>query len=159
MKKLVALAAAGAISLCMIGCSSGSNTEAPKSQNETASLPAPALKDRLTTEANTSARVDEIAKIAKADAVSITNELQNEAVDYISKNYSVCFESNESMELMMYYGGLLDYGCKDGSVEKDIGTDSVQVAKYVYRGAEAVDDDGTQENIRQIQEGLKTLGI
>lgn len=36
MKKVIALAAAGAISLCMMGCSSGSSTEAPKSQEPAA---------------------------------------------------------------------------------------------------------------------------
>lgn len=37
--------------------------------------------------------------------------------------------------------------------------DLEQAVKYVYRGAETVEDQATQENLNQIRKSLEALGI
>ena len=110
------------------------------------------------TEESTTARVDEIARIAKADAASITDHLGNEACEYIVEHYPDFYTDNEKMEKIMYCGFLLEYGYK-GETASNLGQDVTQAVKYVYRGAESVEDDATQENLRQIEEVLIEAGL
>lgn len=51
------------------------------------------------------------------------------------------------------FGSLLEYSNND--VLKEIGIDTVQAVKYVYRNIEKIDDTSTQENLKQIKENLK----
>lgn len=105
-----------------------------------------------------SARVDEIARIAKNDAAAITDELGNEACQYIVDNYPDYFTDSETMEKVMYCGFLLQYGYEDGPVG-DLGLDVEQAIKYVYRGYETVDDNATQINLEHIEELLVEAGL
>jgi hypothetical protein len=60
------------------------------------------------------------------------------------------------MEQAIYNGTLVEYFYYvTDRVRSDIGADTVQAVKYVYRGVETVLDDATQENIRQIKEGIE----
>lgn len=104
------------------------------------------------------ARVDAIAKIAKSDAAGVTDELGNEACQYIIDSYPDCFTDSETMEKVMYCGFLLQYGYEDGPVG-DLGQNVEQAVKYVYRGVETVDDDATQINLEQIEELLVEAGL
>ena len=114
--------------------------------------------ETTTSKPNTSARVDEIARQAKADAKNIDTEKTIDAVKYIKENYPNYFTNNEVMEKTMYYGYLLEYGYKNKNNNyADLGMDAYQVVKYVYRGAEKVEDISTQENLKQIAKDLDKI--
>lgn len=108
-------------------------------------------------EDNTSLKVDEILKQAKEDSATSTDETVEKAVSYIDENISTCFESNDKMEQVMYYGALLDYKYDDSNKLSILGMNAVQAVKYVYRGVESVDDEATQHNINSVKETLKEL--
>ena len=113
-------------------------------------------------EPNTSAMVDALAKVAKAAvADGITDTQRDEAMNFIVSNYPNFYENNEIMEQAMTYGYMLDYGYtgnEDARVYADLGVDLVQAVKYVYRGAEAADDEATLINLEQVKESLQKLG-
>lgn len=113
-------------------------------------------------ETNTSEKVDAIALDAKAATKeSITEEECEEAINFIVEHYPDYYSDNEIMEQTMFYGFWLDYAYKDDVSNEDyakLGTDVAQAVKYVYRGAEKVEDDATQLNLEQIKKGLETLG-
>lgn len=109
-------------------------------------------------ETGTSAKIDEIAIQAKEDADNMTETIKNEAVSFIQDNREDFYKDNETMEQAMYYGYLLEYAFEDS--DKDLaklGQDVYQSIKYVYRGAESVEDEATQENLRQIEKDLQAI--
>lgn len=109
-------------------------------------------------EAGTSAKVDEIAMKAKNDANSITNELKENAIAFIKNSKENFYKDNETMEQAMYYGYLLEYAYENSDTDlAKLGQDIYQAIKYVYRGIETVEDNATQENLRQIEEDLQEL--
>lgn len=113
-------------------------------------------------EANASAKVDALALEAKAAAAEgVTDEQRDEAIAFIVDHYPAYYADNETMEQAMAYGFWLEYAYKDDEASRDyaeLGMDVAQAVKYVYRGAEEVEDDATQENLRQIKETLEKLG-
>lgn len=121
--------------------------------------PAPAAEP----EPNTSEKVDALALEAKAAvAEGVTDAQRDEAVTFIVDHYPDYYTDNEVMEQTMAYGFWLQYAYQDdvnSQTYAKLGTDVYQAVKYVYRGAETVEDDATQENLRQIQEHLETLGL
>lgn len=112
---------------------------------------------------NTSEMVDYIAQQAKVSAEeSVSNAKRDEAVEYIRANYPNYYSDNATMEKIMYYGYYLEYAYeKNGSSDPyaDLGMNTYQAVKYVYRGAETVDTQSTQENLGQVAENLAALGI
>lgn len=55
----------------------------------------------------------------------------------------------------------LEYAYQNDEAARDyaeLGMDLEQAVKYVYRGAESVEDDATQENLSQIRESLEAIG-
>lgn len=88
----------------------------------------------------------------------------NESYDFIQKKVisNTCFEDNETMEKLIYYRAFLEKNYKDESkdnelakVVRDIGTDTIQMIKYVYRGNETKESESTIENHDQIIKGIK----
>lgn len=85
------------------------------------------------------------------------------------------FDSNDNMEDIMTKGGFLyQYGkdtmdilesagkqeSKEYSTAKllnELGTDSIQMVKYVYRGIEKPDDSATISNIKQVKKSIEGL--
>ena len=110
-----------------------------------------------TPEPNTSAMVDSIAIKAKEDAQNATKEKRNEYTQLIVDNYPNFYESNELMEQLMYAGYYLEYGFT-GTIYENLGMDTNQAIKYVYRNAEKPEDQSTQENLEQIKEALNEIG-
>lgn len=114
-------------------------------------------------EPNTSAKVDALALEAKtAVAEGVTDAQRDEAVTFIIDHYPDYYTDNETMEQALTYGFWLEYAYEDDESAQtyaELGMDVSQAVKYVYRGTEAVEDDATQENLRQIQEHLETLGL
>ena len=126
---------------------------------------APAETDRPTAsepEANTSAKVDALARDAKDSvAEGVTDEKRDEAVAFIVEHYPDYYGDNETMEQAIFYGYWLEYAYADDEAARDyaeLGMDMEQAVKYVYRGAEKVEDDATQENLGQIKESLEAIG-
>lgn len=113
-------------------------------------------------EANTSAMVDYIAAEAKKSAnQAATEEKRDEAIEYISSHYPNYFVDNETMEKTMYYGYYLEYAYMSDdptNAYANLGMDTYQAVKYVYRGTETVEDEHVQENLKQIAEILEALG-
>ena len=67
---------------------------------------------------------------------------------------------NETMEKTMYYGYYLEYAySKNGpeNIYANLGIDTYQAVKGVYRNVDKVEDDIVQENLRQIEEWLSKL--
>ena len=113
-------------------------------------------------EANTSAKVDALARDAKDSvAEGVTDEKRDEAVAFIVEHYPDYYGDNETMEQAIFYGYWLEYAYADDEAARDyaeLGMDMEQAVKYVYRGAEKVEDDATQENLGQSKQSLEAIG-
>ena len=103
--------------------------------------------------------VDAIILQAKADAETATDEDLQAAFTFIKDTYPDFFTDNEVMEKVMYYGSLLEYAYRDTeeTTMAELGMDAVQTVKYVYRGAETVEDEATKLNLEQVNESLTAL--
>lgn len=109
------------------------------------------------TEKGTTAVVDKLASIAKNDALSLNEDDVKQIIDIIRKHFPDYYDDEKYMELYIYYGYLLDYVFDDSDPRSSLGTNLVQAIKYVYREAESIDDDHTQENLKQIQKNLENI--
>lgn len=111
---------------------------------------------------NSSSMVDYIASEAKkASNESISDEKRDAAIKYIFDHYSDYYENNTVMENTMYYGYYLEYAyAKNGSenLYANLGIDTYQAIKYVYRNAEKPDSEATLSNLEQIAETLYDIG-
>ena len=110
-------------------------------------------------EKNSSAMVDTIARLAKADAETAAESELETAIAFIRDTYPDYFVDDATMEKTMYYGCLLDYAFDDSDIRSNLGTDANQAVKYVYRKVETVEDQATQENLSQIQEALTNVTV
>ena len=113
--------------------------------------------------ANSSAKVDSLAFAAKEDVQEngVSDEQRDEAVAFIVEHYPDFYTDNETMEQAISYGYWLEYAYQDNDSARDyaeLGMDLEQAVKYVYRGAEKVEDTATQENLDQIRESLEAIG-
>ena len=126
-------------------------------------------------------KVDYLISKARSDVEGLEDEeltdLSSRYIDDISKvvEDETQFENNETMEDIIYKGAFLERygkikmdkfekaaqedsdGYKIAKTVNALGTDAVQMVKYVYRGAEKADDDSTISNIKQVKESLKQL--
>lgn len=107
---------------------------------------------------NTSEAVDYIAKKAKADSATASNDDIHGAVFWLKENVDNIFDNNENMEKAMYYGELLEYRYKgtNDPYEK-IGWQAFKTIKYVYRDFESVTDNVTQDNLQKLRGLLKSI--
>ena len=72
--------------------------------------------------------------------------------DWLKDNVDNIFDSQENMELAMYNGELLERKYKDsGNAFEKIGWQAYKTVKYVYRGAESVDDQATVDNYTELK--------
>lgn len=115
------------------------------------------LNDNLTGDIGSNDRLNAIDKLAKANSGNLSPAKTQEAVRWIKSNYPAYYNSAEMMEQTMYYGYLLDYAYDDSKTESELGMDTYQAIKYVYRGNETVDDSATQSNLLQIKKSLDKL--
>lgn len=135
-----------------------STTEAPIDVASLDELYNGMLKATKGKEPNTSAMVDAIATYAKKAAKQGNEDVGNEAALYIANNYPDFFSSNTQMEKIMLCGYYLEYLDHSDRVTQ-LGQDVEQAVKYVYRGAEDVSSNATQENLDQIGEILEESGL
>lgn len=158
----------------LIAAAVGGNTETqqPQTQGTQAVTEAPEAQEPITEatsetetepEANTSAKVDALALVAKHDVEEngVSDEKRDEAVAFIVEHYPDFYADNETMEQAISYGYWLEYAYESDESARDyaeLGMDLEQAVKYVYRGAESVEDDATQENLSQIRESLEAIG-
>lgn len=142
----------------------GSNKDAAENENadpeatptvEATVTPEPT--EEVAPEQGTTAMVDHIISIAKEDAGGPDAEAKAVAAyEWIVENVPQWYDGLEIMERAIYNGTLVEYFYYvTDRVRSDIGADTVQSVKYVYRGVETVLDNATQENIRQIKEGIE----
>ena len=113
-------------------------------------------------EQNTSEMVDTIAHAAKASAnYSSSSEKGDEALSFISALYPNYFTDNSVMEKTMYYGYYLEYAYAKNvptNLGANVGMDTYQAVKYVYRGSESTDGQHITSNLDQIKDELSQLG-
>lgn len=187
MKRIITIGLAVALAFAVAGCTAAESTVATSSSlsevdstpivEATASVspepeaePAPAWEslDELlashewTAEEGTSGRVDEIILAASADATTVNDDILIEAQNYIVESYPDFFVDAETMEKLMYCGRLLEKACSRDKARRNnatLGMNTVQAIKYVYRGAEAVDDEATQMNMEEVRGILELFGL
>lgn len=164
------------VAVVLIAAAVGENTETqqPQTSGTQATSEAPETQEPVTEvtseteneaepEANTSAKVDALALAAKQDVEEngVSDAKRDEAVAFIVEHYPDFYTDNETMEQAISYGYWLEYAYESDESARDyaeLGMDLEQAVKYVYRGAESVEDDATQENLSQIREALKAIG-
>ena len=164
------------VAVVFIAAAVGENTETqqPQTSGTQATSEAPETQEPVTEvtseteneaepEANTSAKVDALALAAKQDVEEngVSDAKRDEAVAFIVEHYPDFYTDNETMEQAISYGYWLEYAYESDESARDyaeLGMDLEQAVKYVYRGAESVEDDATQENLSQIQEALEAIG-
>ena len=156
--KIVAVFAACIIIGVLFGKTEESpGPQEPVKQAEAKEEPTKAPEPTAKPESNTSAMVDSIISKARDDAASLTEEKAKEAFTAIYDSYPDFFTDNETMEKLMYYGALLEYGYEGkNDAFYNLGMDTVQAIKYVYRGVEKIEDEATQENLNQIHDTLES---
>lgn len=109
-------------------------------------------------EHGTSAYVDYLALKAKADSSSATDDELQDAVDWLRANVDSCFDSQENMELTMYYGELLEYKYKKtGNEYEDLGWQAFKTVKYVYRNVETTSDEATITNYEKLKKKARNV--
>lgn len=135
-----------------------SNQEEIKNDNSKKEDSKPKDENRfsVTSEPNTSAAVDELILRGKNDSKNATKDDIKEAVKFINDSYNKYWIDNETMQKTMYYGALLQYSNENKNI-KELGLDSEQVVKYIYRKAEKVEDESTQANLTQIKKSLNKI--
>ena len=164
------------VAVVLIAAAVGGNpeTQQPQDTGTQATSEAPETQDPIAEEvdeteaeaepeANTSAKVDALALAAKRDVEEngISDAKRDEAVAFIVEHYPDLYADNETMEQAISYGYWLEYAYQSDEAARDyaeLGMDLEQAVKYVYRGAESVEDDATQENLSQIRESLEAIG-
>lgn len=164
------------VAVVLIAAAVGENTETqqPQTSGTQATSEAPETQEPVTEatseteneaepEANTSAKVDALALAAKQDVEEngVSDAKRDEAVAFIVEHYPDFYTDNETMERAISYGYWLEYAYESDESARDyaeLGMDLEQAVKYVYRGAESVEDDATQENLSQIREALEAIG-
>ncbi len=109
-------------------------------------------------EHGTSNYVDYIYYKAKYDAVTATEDELQDALNWLKNNTDNYFSTQKNMELAMYYGELLEMTYKDlGNEYEKIGWQTYKTIKYVYRGAESIEDETTQHNLNELKEMLSNV--
>ena len=164
------------VAVVLIAAAVGGNTETqqPQTSGTQVTSEAPEIQEPVTEvtseteneaepEANTSAKVDALALAAKQDVEEngVSDAKRDEAVAFIVEHYPDFYTDNETMEQAISYGYWLEYAYESDESARDyaeLGMDLEQAVKYVYRGAESVEDDATQENLSQIREALEAIG-
>ena len=164
------------VAVVLIAAAVGGNTETqqPQTSGTQATSEAPEIQEPVTEvtseteneaepEANTSAKVDALALAGKQDVEEngVSDAKRDEAVAFIVEHYPDFYTDNETMEQAISYGYWLEYAYESDESARDyaeLGMDLEQAVKYVYRGAESVEDDATQENLSQIREALEAIG-
>lgn len=128
--------------------------------------------DQSESEEGTSARVDEIMLKAVSDAQKVTEEeiepLWEEAFAYLKEHEENFYANNEIMEKSIYYGCFIYEYIEENSPATDIsqlpetvryaydaGYNTVLAIKYVYRGAENIEDRETQNALNDAREALE----
>ena len=138
--------------------SSITNISSNDISNNTTNASSNNTNSEITVKPNTSAKIDEISQKAKIEAQNMNQTIKNEAINFIKENKSNLFKDNETMEKAMYYGYLLEYAFEKSNKDlAKLGQDVYQAIKYVYREVETIEDNATQENLRQIEKDLKKI--
>ena len=115
---------------------------------------------------NTTAAIDELYNNAKENSKGTNENDIKEAIKYISDNYNNYWTDNDKMHKILYYGYWLQCIKKDTAQDNkntidraiyQLGTNSVQVVKYVYRNIEKIEDTSTQTNLKEIKKNLDLI--
>ena len=101
-------------------------------------------------EKNSNAALDAILGIAKEHSSILLDVDEKKAIKYLYDNYPNYYDSNEKMELTMYYGALLDYANFDELRESQIGFKALECVKYVYRKTDTVLSQDTQLHLEKL---------
>ncbi|MGG7210383.1 hypothetical protein [Clostridium baratii] len=143
-------------SIFMVGCSDVKEEVGNKNNIEQSQeVKEEAEKDVKKIERGTSEAVDEIYYVAKNKGTATSEELKT-AYEWIKSNTTNILKGQDNMEKAMYYGNILEMYSKDAEIKK-LGQNTIQMVKYVYRGAETALSDSVQKNLRQIKNSIKKI--
>ena len=138
------------VAVVLIAAAVGGNTETQQQTTGTqATSEAPETQDPAT------------EAVSETEAKGVSDAKRDEAVTFIVEHYPDFYADNETMEQAISYGYWLEYAYQNDEAARDyaeLGMDLEQAVKYVYRGAESVENDATQENLSQIRESLEAIG-
>lgn len=127
---------------------------------------------KSTKEKGSTERSDEILLKADSDVEKASEEqataLWEEGFNYLKQYQNNFYDSNEVMEKSMYYGQFIYRYVEKNAAANDIseladstkaaydaGYNTVKAIKYVYRGEEKVNDENTQNSLKDAQDALK----
>lgn len=99
---------------------------------------------------NSSAMLDKISLLARADAKNADKDMVKSAINWLDQNRGKLFDSKESMETAIYYGSYLDAAFPDSDPLSKIGWQALKAVKYVYRGAESPSDRSSVRAVRKM---------
>lgn len=105
-------------------------------------------------EKNSNDALNAILEIAKEHSSILLKVDEKKALKYIKDNYPNYYDTNEKMELTMYYGALLDYANNDVLKESEIGFKALECVKYVYRRTDTVLSQDTQLHLEKLSKLL-----
>lgn len=101
---------------------------------------------------NSNEGLEEIMRIANEHSKTLLRSDQEIAYNYIKDNYPNYYDSNEKMELTMYYGAILDYANPDSFDIAKLGFKALECVKYVYRGVDSENSQDTQNHLLRLKE-------
>lgn len=155
MKKLICVLITICFALIITACGGENAENAPQ---EPAVTMDPKTEFSINAEAGSNQMVDALISTARENAKSCDDANAEAALQYLIDNHPEYYTDSTTMEAVIYNGALVEYYYKEVDRNRaSIGMDAEQAVKYVYRGAETIEDDATQENLRQVQEGIETL--
>lgn len=186
-KQILIIAVAVVVFAALMGILFGKKTD-PEGESKAESTAAkttlaaestePSTAEASTTlaEANTSARVDQILLQAKHDAENVSESEEEQkwkdAFEYLKSHMDNFYENNEVMEKSMYYGEYIYQYIEANSPAQnvsqlqdstraayDAGYNTVKAIKYVYRGADKIEDDSTQNALAEAKKNLEKFKL
>lgn len=157
------------LAILVLGGIGSMNKEDSTKNSVGTSNPASSSEEVVTTtpiatpEPNTTETLDSITVKAKEDAEGhLDLSTCKQALEFLKDNYPDYFTDNETMEKVMYYGAFLEYSFEGKGINDTcatLGQDVLQAVKYVYRGVDTIEDDATQENLRQVAASLEVASL
>lgn len=146
MKRILSILLSALMLFTLVGCGSSKTEEKKEEETFKISDRFPDGQMQLTAERNTDAAETEIYNIAKEDAEKLSDSTQIiKIVELIKNNSADPWKDNNTMEMLLYLGNLLDKSPNTTEEEKAIGFKTVATVKYVYRNEETKEEAQTTQ--------------
>ena len=103
---------------------------------------------------------EEITEMAQSDAENITEQQQQQALDFIAANCENFYQDNETMAKALYYGSFI----ANANYEQDkelfnFGLHIIAAIESVYDGSATTEDDDILLNLAKTKTDLIAMGL